>query len=188
MPRKGKLVRPIEVPVGSLGKFEKPSGLPRRITKLTAHPIVVCRDLRNGRLDSLDAYLRKNKGIPDREVALELQKLISGSTKRTNFRIVVIDHPDAPPDSGGRPRLKRTQPTQVEIELTEAYEKHFAMIGKVRLSREQAAEEKGVSTRTIQRAIQKVLDWEAKLAEWRKVNGRRELALNSLREQKNKEQ
>lgn len=184
MPRKGKSVRPIGEPADRLGKFENPSETLRRTIKLPAHPVVVCSDLRNGSLASLDAYLQRNKGIPDREVALELRKLISGSTKRTKFRIVVVDHPDASAALGGRPTSKRVEPTRSEVELAEAYETHFAIIGKVRLSREQAAEEKGVSTRTIQRAVQKVESWEAEKADWQRVNDRRKLALNSLREQK----
>lgn len=186
MPRKGKSLRPVEVSGESLGKFRNPSRLPRRLTKLPEHPLVVCRDLQNGSLESLDAYLLKHGGIPDREVALELRKLIAGSSERISFRVVVVDHPDAPADIGGRPKSKHTDPTQYEVELAKAYETQFAAIGKVRLAREEAAKDMGVSARTIQRAVKKVEDWEASLADWQKVNDRRESALSRLRGQEKK--
>ena len=165
MAKKGKSQRPIRRASIGAKRFKRVSPeLPRRV-RIPLHPMVVCADLRNGCLDSLAAYLKRHKGIADREVALELRKLLVGSASRTPLRIVVVDHPDAHPDSGGRPESKSSYPTEREYELAQAFRDQFALIGKVVLAREEAAETKDVSPRTIQRAVQKVEAHEVREAE-----------------------
>lgn len=183
MPRKGKSKRPViavslrEVP------FKRVIQTKKRINRVPAHPLVVINDLRRGCLDSLAIYLKEQQGIPDREVAHEVRKLLNGSSRQTPFRVVVIDHPDAPPDLGGRPKSKSHYPTRRDFELTEVYREQFDKIGKVVLAREQAAEKKTVSPRTIQRAVRKVEAHEASESERKALAERRAAALAKLAEQ-----
>lgn len=155
MAKKGKPVRPITSP-GISGKKFQPLVNGRRIHTLPAHPLVVIGDLRAGSLGSLDAYLKKNRGIPDREVALELRKLLSGTSERSRFRLVLVDHPDIPADLGGRPQSKRDEPTRAELELYAAYLAQLDIIGKTKDARIQAAQDKRRTEITVRRAIQKV--------------------------------
>ncbi|OBV10541.1 hypothetical protein [Erythrobacter dokdonensis] len=131
--------------------------------------MVVIQDLRAGSLGSLDAYLKKNRGIPDREVALELRKLLSGTSARSKFRLVVVDHPDLPADRGGRPGSESTEPKRAEVELYEKYLVQLELIGKKKEARRQTAEDEGRSEITVRRAIKKVeeaLRREAARASW----------------------
>jgi len=154
MAKKGKPQRPITSPGVSGKQFRRLVATPR-IKSPPAHPLVVIGDLRAGSLASLDAYLKKHRSIPDREVALELRKLLSGSSARSRFRIVVVDHPDLPADRGGRPKSKGTKVTSVEIDIYADYRKQLALIGKKKEARLQIVG-KGRSERTVRLAIRKI--------------------------------
>lgn len=155
MPPKGKPIRPIKSAGVSGKKFRRLVGTPRLKT-VPAHPLVVIQDLRAGSLGSLDTYLKKNRGIPDREVALELRKLLSGTSARSRFRLVVVDHPDLPADRGGRPESKSSEPTRAERELYDAYIKQLDFFGKKKEARIATAKKQRRSEITVRRAIRKV--------------------------------
>lgn len=108
-------VRPIKQIGLGKKKFRKIIQTHKQVdrTKIV-HPLIVIRDLRKGVITSLGRYLAKHRGIPDREVALELRKLISGSRERTPYRLMVVEHPDTPKDKGGRPPTGGRAPRQVE--------------------------------------------------------------------------
>lgn len=180
MPRKGKPKRPILSPRVSGKRFRHPISNQRRAA-VPPHPLIVALDLRKGSLGSLNAYLRKHRGIPDREVALELRKLISGSAARTKFRLMVIDHPDRPPSEGGRPRSKSKIPSTREVELVEEYRAQLKVIGKAEIAREETGKVFHVHESTVRRAIRKV---EAAIAggkDWQDLQDRRTAALENLR-------
>lgn len=110
-------------PVKAVGVLEKRfvSVIPtsRPLTPTRIHPCVVKMDLRKGSLSSLDRYLAQEGGIPDREIAIELRKLIKGSRARTAYRLIVVEHPDQPKDKGGRPRTGKRRPTRVELAVVQ---------------------------------------------------------------------
>lgn len=180
MPKKGKPVRPITSPGISGTKF-RPLVQGRRVQSLPAHPLVVIGDLRAGSLRSLDTYLKRHRGIPDRQVALELRKLLSGSPARTKFRLVVVDHPNLPPDDGGRPESKSDAPTRAERELYAEYLNQLEIIGKRKAARFQTAKNKRRSEKTVRDAIRKVEAALKKASEWEDTRARRNAALNRLR-------
>ena len=157
MANKGKPQRPITSAGVSGKQFRRQVSSPR-IGSIPAHPLVVIGDLRAGSLASLDAYLKKHRGIPDRELALELRKLLSGSSARSRFRLVVVDHPDLPADRGGRPESKSSDPTRVELDFYAKYLGQLDLIGKKKEARLQVAAEEGRSEITVRRAIKKVED------------------------------
>lgn len=121
MPRKRIQVRLVDEPSILENKFRRVVDLPRKVVHRIVHPIVVLGDLRRGSLATLDRYLAQNQGIPDREVALELRKLISGSRLRTDFRLLLTEHPDKPKSKGGRPKEGQRPPRKVEIEVARAF-------------------------------------------------------------------
>jgi len=180
MPPKGKPIRPIKSAGVSGKKFRRLVAKPR-LKKLPADRWVVTLDLRAGSLGSLDAYLKKNRGIPDREVALELRKLLSGTSKRCRFRLVVIDHPDLPPDNGGRPKSMSDAPTRVERELYAKYRQQLEIIGKTKEARLQTAENEGRSEIMVRRAIKKVEAALKREIEWEDLRARRQARLDRLR-------
>lgn len=180
MPKKGKSIRPIASP-GVSGKKFQPLIKGRRIQSLPAHSLVVIRELRAGSLRSLDTYLKRHRGIPDRQVAIELRKLLSGSPARAKFRLVVVDHPDLPPDDGGRPDSKSDAPTRAERELYAEYLDQLEIIGKTKAARLQTAKNKRRSEITVRRAISKVEAAQKKASEWEDICARRKAALDRLR-------
>lgn len=103
-------------------RFRKVIDTPRRVVLRTVHPLFVLRDLRKGSLESLDRYLAQNRGIPDRAVALELRKLLSGSRFRTPHRLILVEHPDGPKSKGGRPKQGLRKCSRVEVEVARAFE------------------------------------------------------------------
>ena len=155
MPKKGKPTRPVNS-AGVSGKRFRGLVAEPRMKSLPPHPLVVTMDLRAGSLRSLDAYLKKHGGIPDREVAVELRKLLSGSAARSKFRLVVVDHPDLPADRGGRPGSKSSEPTRAERELYDAYIKQLDFFGKKKEARIATAKDERRSEITVRRAIRKV--------------------------------
>lgn len=86
------------------------------------HPMIVVRDLQHDCLTSLDLYLRIHQGIPDREVAVELRKLISGSRHRTKYRLEALSHPDAEAKSGAPRKSVVAKPSREQFELADAFE------------------------------------------------------------------
>jgi hypothetical protein len=163
-------------------KFRGVTNSTRNLVMNTVHPLVVISDLRKGAISSLDTYLRQQKGIPDRQVALELRKLISGTVSRSSFRILVVDHPDKPKEKGGRPSAKARAPTEAEFRATEdvrRYLKQYRMEGAVA----QVAQEHEISVNTVYKYVRRVSEYEAKLLandearqvseRGRKANGKR---------------
>lgn len=192
---KRKSVRPFVVRSVAAKKFKSFAGVEKR-DRLPAHPLIVTTDLRNGSLDTLDAYLKKHGGIPDREVAIELRKLLSGNWHRTKFRLVVVDHPSVKPSKGGRPRKASPDATPDDIERVQVYRKHFKEIGKIGLALEEAALELEISESSIRRAIRvveghetakrQILETKKKIGDTRKRSEkellrRRDIALANLR-------
>lgn len=180
MPSKGKPIRPIKSVGVSGKKFRRLVGTPGLKT-VPAHPLVVIQDLRAGSLGSLETYLKKNRGIPDREVALELRKLLSGTSARSRFRLVVVDHPDLPADGGSRPKSKTLVPNSKELEIVEEYRAQFDVFGKIEIAREETAKVFSISVTTVKRAQRKVEAAEARetrRAEQRSVH---EATLDKLR-------
>lgn len=180
MPKKGKPQRPIASVSVRDKQFQRLMPTQKRVGQ-SDHPVAVIIDLRAGSLESLDAYLKKHRGIPDREVALELRKLISGSSARSLYRLIVVDHPDAPPSKGGRPKARRMLPTRKEIEIVEEYRKQLSKIGKTEEARLQTAGELHLSESTVHRAIKKVEAAEERAKLTNNALARRELALAELR-------
>lgn len=180
MPKKGKPLRPITSSGASGKQFRRLVTSPR-IKSKPAHPLVVIGDLRAGSLSSLDAYLKKHRGIRDREVALELRKLLSGSSARSRFRMVVVDHPDLPADRGGRPKSKTQAPNSEELEIVDEYRAQFDVFGKIEIAREETAKVFSVSVTTVKRAQDKVEAAEAREKRWAELRNRHEAALDKLR-------
>ncbi|MES2174623.1 MAG: hypothetical protein V4523_11835 [Pseudomonadota bacterium] len=157
-------LRPVKNPGITEKRFKR---LFRRTNQvgMVAHASVVLADLRRGSLSSLDRYLAKNKGIPDRKIALELRKLISGTSARSHYRLVVVEHPGAPKDFGGRPPVDKTAPSDRDRQIASRYEELLATEGKAYLAVEMAVHAFGLSKSTIIRAIQKVKHAEREFAE-----------------------
>jgi hypothetical protein len=110
------IVRPVEGDSIRSKKFKKLIDTNKHFALRRVHPLVVIADLRRGCLDSLNQYLRQEKGNLDRGVMVELRKLISGSRSRTDFRIMVVQHPDSPKDKGGRPGSHLRKPVKIEFD------------------------------------------------------------------------
>lgn len=180
MAKKGKPRRPITSAGVSGKQFRRLVSSPR-IGSIPAHPLVVIGDLRAGSLASLDAYLKKHRGIPDKEVALELRKLLSGSSARSKFRMVVVDHPDLPADRGGRPKSKTQVPSSEELDMVDEYRAQFDVFGKIEIAREETAKVFSVSVTTVKRAQDKVEAAEAREKRWAEVQNGHESALDKLR-------
>jgi hypothetical protein len=129
------------------------------------HPLVVIRDLRKGVVTSLGRYLTKHRGIPDRAVALELKKLISGSRERTPYRLIVVEHPDTPKDKGGRPPTKRRAPTEAELEVVRAFEQALKLTGSVESAVSAVRAKRKISASGIHAYRKKVAEYERTLSE-----------------------
>ena len=174
--KKGKPVRPVNR-TGILAKrFRRVVGPSKRIA-IPALPFFVVRDLRRGSLDSLDRHLSENDGPLDRTIAQELHKLISGSASDSKYRLVVVDHPDAPKDKGGRPTTEKARQKKIRA-------RHGELIAegtKGYIAEEILREEFDVDGRTIQSALNSadvVGPSEEQLAETLKM---REKSLRALR-------
>jgi hypothetical protein len=108
----------------------------------------VIADLRRGSISSLDRYLSKTKGVIDREVAVELRKLISGSIQRTKYRLIVVEHPQTPKDKGGRPKAHMPKPSDVAFAVAD----EFAALRKshhVKSAVHEVEKEYGISASTV---------------------------------------
>jgi uncharacterized protein YoaH (UPF0181 family) len=142
-------VRPI-LNVGVRDKKFKRRGLQ---TPIPLHELVVLMDLEKGVLASLDQYLAKHKGIPDRRIALALRKLISGSAQRSQFRLVVVKHPNLPPDPGGAPSRQRHSTTERHRLIVERFESLISQGDKKGIAIETVMSEFDVTERTVRRAL-----------------------------------
>jgi hypothetical protein len=131
------------------------------VDKRNPHPLVVARDLSNGSLASLDWYLKAHKGIPDRAVAVELRKLLSGTSERSPFRIVLIAHPAGPAPKRGRRTGRSQGPTKQQIVLAQALRERSQTEPKVALAAAAVAAEQQVSPATVYRADAEVRRYEA---------------------------
>lgn len=127
-----------------------------------AHPMIVIHDLRAGSLASLDLYLKQNGSIPDREVALELRKLLTGTSKRSRFRIIAIEHPDGPPPKRGRPRKVGGKPSGKQITLASALQERIRIERKVDMAAAAVAADHKVSVATVHRAARAVSRYAAR--------------------------
>lgn len=188
-------VRPIEAVSIVDKRFDGVSETGKRLTK-PIHPVVICADLRRGCIKSLNAYLMQNRGISDRQVALELRKLLSGTRARTNYRLIVVEHPDSIKSSGGRPPVDMT-PTVREQDIVARFHQKCESGEKIYRAIELLAEEIGISESSVKRACAKVKDYECaqaksqtKKAEAREATAqlemRRDAALKSLRNRSGK--
>lgn len=168
-------------------KFKKTFETNKQINPDILNPHIVAYDLSEGRLSSLDRYLKKHGGIPDREVAVELRKLISGTKYRTKYQLAVIEHPNRPPRKGGRPKSRNSSPSEREHEIAEIYDNYFRQENKGWRALELTAETCDVTPRTVERARSKVNSWRIKEAEEKQQIARsvaaRNSALKKLREQ-----
>ncbi|KPF73891.1 hypothetical protein IP68_15280 [Blastomonas sp. AAP25] len=183
MPKKGKPVRPVIVPGIGEKRFRRiDETLPR--VPLPVRPMYVAHDLRKGSLRSLAAYIKMHQGIADREVALELLRLLAGSAAQSRFRLVVVDHPDAPPDKGGRPSTKSKVPTQRELKRVAEYSSKLEFYGKIGIAREEASKNLKRSESTMKRAIRKVEEAEAERIDLDNALARRAAALKKLRQER----
>lgn len=146
--------------------------------------MLVASDLRHGSLALLANYLKQHQGVPDREVAFELWRLLAGSAAQSRFRLVVVDHPDAPADKGGRPSTKGKVPTPRDKERAAEFSSKLDVHGKVYLAREEAATTLKKSESTVKRAIRKVEAAEAEEIELNNTLARRAAALKKLRQKR----
>lgn len=121
----------------------------------TTHPEIVAQDLRRGCLSSLDRYLALHQGVPDRRVALELRKLITGSRHRTDYRLIVVDHPKKPKNKGGRSRVQLPRLSAREVAILKLFDEVRPREGKNELTRTVVADELKISDRTVSRALAK---------------------------------
>lgn len=149
-------VRPVEQTSILDKQFKRVLPVSKRMNKPKIHPVMVIADLRKGSLVSLDRYLAQEGGIPDRGVALELRKLISGSVCRTRFRVLVIDHPGKPKSVGGRPRKAGRRSSKKDREIALAYETALPQAGKVYGAVKYVADERKTSEASVRRALKAV--------------------------------
>ena len=177
---KRKRFRPVEQD-SLLDKRFKPVIDPSKRLRLKIHPLVVLADLRKGSLASLDRYLAQEGGIPDREVAVELRKLISGSRNRSQFRLLVIEHPDGPKNKGGAPAGKRALQVERYSEIATRFRQVYADVGKVWRAKELVADEFGCSPSTVGRAMKEVAKAAAEVAASDEVRKLRMTGLAKLR-------
>jgi hypothetical protein len=175
-----KRTRPVE-PGSLLDKRFEPfiESSKRLLTKI--HPLIVLADLRRGSLASLDKYIAQEGGIPDRHVAIELRKLISGSAQRSPFRLEIVEHPDGPKNTGGRPASDRHGCMERDRIIAARHEQVLAEVQKAWLATEQVAAEFALSPSTVRRAIRSVRDANNREKCALETKGRRDSALAGLR-------
>ncbi len=140
-------------PISNAGVMDRKFKRLGRQASIPLHELVVLMDLEKGVLTSLDRYLAKHKGIPDRRIALALRKLISGSVQRTQHRLVVVQHPSLPKDRGGAPKTQRRSTAERHRTIVERFEIHMAQGDKRGIAIETVMSEFNVTERTVQRAL-----------------------------------
>jgi hypothetical protein len=172
---KRERIRPIKNTALADKRFTPALPVKKRINvKKIVHPLTVIADLRRGSISSLDRYLSKTKGMIDREVAVELRKLISGSIQRTKYRLIVVEHPQAPKDMGGRPKGRRSKPSDDAFKVAD----EFAALrqpGQVKLAIADVAKNHKISPSTVYAHTKSVAEY--RNTKLREKAGERELAL-----------
>lgn len=150
-----KQVRPVEQVSITDKRFRQVVVVSMRVTSRKVHPLVVVADMRKGSLASLTRYLAQEGRKPDRAVIVELRKLISGSVYRSNFRLMVVEHPDRPKNKGGRPPSEQDEDTRDRYRrMFASYQQTLPLVGwKAYLARERVAAEFECSDTTVKRAI-----------------------------------
>lgn len=147
----------LHVPGVSQKRFERMSG-PRRGPGM-AHPCEVLVDLRAGSLVGLDRYLKQTGGIADREIAVELRKMLFGSPARTRFRLAVTEHPGAERRKGGRPSTRCNPPRPAEFLVAMEFEREKQPRG-VEAAALLVAQRHGISARSVYNYARKVTAFE----------------------------
>lgn len=140
--------------------------------------MIVVRDLRDGCLSSLDLYLRIHQGIPDREVALELRKLIAGSQQRSKFRLFVLPHPDTKIKKGPRRKSRVAKPRKDQFELADAFDVAKGTHDFADAAIAKVLETKKASATGIYRAAQKVAAYRSFIEEQKAERAARTQRLN----------
>ena len=180
-------VRPVHQTSVGDKQFRRVLLAEKRIEKNILHPIVVVADLKKGSLNSLARYIREKGSIADSEICKEILNLIEGQYEQSRFRAIVVDHPDAPSDKGGRP--------EKSIEDSPDYKRILARFDELPIvTRQQEnaindlADELKISRATIFRVLEKRKQLEklaaialANAEERKKFGERRQIALNKLR-------
>lgn len=152
-----KQVRPVEQTSIINKRFERVASTSKRVIPRTVHALMVLADLRKGSLTSLTRYLAQEGGIPDRAVAIELRKLISGSVHRSRYRLLVVEHPDRPRNKGGRPSKKDEETLDRCRRVVAIYERFLPRVGhKAYIARERVAKRLKCDDATVRRAIRSV--------------------------------
>jgi hypothetical protein len=192
---KRKQVKPVEQSSIADKRFKRTVIASNQVTSPKVHPLIVMTDLRKGSLASLSRYLAQEGGIPDRAVAIELRKLISGSVCRSRFRLMVVGHPDSPNNQGGRRSEPEEHSVAVRRQMVAKYEEALPLErGKKHLARARVATKFDCSDTTVKRAIRFVRDArlleeanarreELKRKKASKVMQRRDAALSTLRKE-----
>lgn len=160
--KKRHWVRQIETRSMSSKRFTRVEKTPKQVSALRVHPVTVCADLRNGCLESLDEYLRQERGIPDREVALEIRRLISGSILRSQYRIIVIEHPDRPKRKVGR-RSRDGRPSDLAFTVATEF-RNGKKKGQVEALAEELAEKHEIKVDTVYQYVRRVGKYEASMS------------------------
>lgn len=151
-----KRISPIERSSISSKKFKRLVTTEKRVSDSAMLEASVIHDLRRGCLVSLAKYLSEKGGIANPSIAQELRKLISGDCRESKYQLVVIEHPEAPRQRGGRPKKNESDLTDRDREIADRYEELRTIEGKNYLAREQVAVELKVSEITVKRALWKV--------------------------------
>lgn len=148
--------------VGLLMKrFNPVTHVRKRVKPRKIHPLIVIRDLREGCLDSLEAYLFQEKGIPDPAVAIELRKLLVGSPSRSHHRLICIDHPRGPKSKGGRPKGNGI-PTERNFQIAHAV-RETAKKGEIEGAVLEVADRQKIKPTTVYKHLRKVTEYENSL-------------------------
>lgn len=166
-------IRPIEEASILEKRFKKLIPVTKRIPDGVVLPLVVIADLRRGSISSLNRYLAHEQGIPDRGVALELRKLLSGTIQQTGYRLIVMKHPDTPKDKGGRPPQKSRKPKPKELAVARDFEA-LRTAGEVESAAVATAKTHKIKPSTVYAYSKRVTDYEAALAAKQKKNHLRE--------------
>ena len=127
-------------------------------------PTLVVFDLQMGSLKRLNEYLKMHKGIPHPEVAAELSTLLSGRFGSTKYRLIAIEHPDAPAPKSGPAQAEIAPPTPEQLTLIASF--NNALIterGKKHLAEKAAAALHKTSVSKVQRARRAQRAYEAEL-------------------------
>lgn len=178
---KGRQVVPVIATSILKKRFQGALPVTKRLVLTKVHPLTVLADLRNGCLTSLERYLAQNRGVVDREIALEIRKLIAGSAHRSRFRLVVIEHPDGPKSRGGARTGMREKTAEKYRAIATEYEERLKVEGKEYLANDALKNAGRGSRSTIQRAKRAVE--QAKKIEERNAEmmERRNRALENIR-------